>query len=111
MAGAATKTAKVTFERPDQWMDRARAYRIEINGGVVGELRRDAPLTVDLMPGTYTMRARLDWCVSEPLEVRVRAGQAVRYEVRNPWSVAFALYSITLGAQRYLTITPVARDA
>jgi hypothetical protein len=92
-------------------MDRFRAYRIEINGGVVGELRRDAPLTLELMPGTYTVRARLDWCVSEPLEVRVRAGQTVRYEVCNPWSAAFALYSVTLGAQRYLKITAMAQDA
>lgn len=104
------KTATVTFERPEQWMDRIRAYNIEINGGSVGELRRLTPLSVELLPGTYTVRAKVDWCMSKPFEMQVKAGQDATYEVRNPWSATLVLYAITLGARQYLQIAPKELD-
>lgn len=111
MEKARPKTATVRFERPEQWMDRIRAYTIEINGGSVGEVSIATPLDVELMPGIYQVRARLDWCVSEPFEMRVTAGQNAAYEVRNPWSATLALYAITLGARKYLQIAPKHQDS
>jgi hypothetical protein len=68
----------IRFHRPGiRFKDRFRAYRLEIDGEPVGEVRHGGELTIVTTPGTWTLRARIDWMASAPLTVTVRSGHTV----------------------------------
>jgi hypothetical protein len=72
----------VRFYRPrHRFRDRFRAYKLEIDGEIVGAVRYGAELTVPVPPGRHTVRAIIDWSGSEPLTVPVEPGGTVTIRV------------------------------
>ena len=46
------------------WRDLLRAYKVEIDGTVVGKIRRGETMRHDLSPGRHVVRLKIDWCAS-----------------------------------------------
>jgi hypothetical protein len=68
----------IRFHRPAiKFKDRFRAYRLEIDGEPVGEIRHGGEVTIVTSPGARTVRARIDWMESAPLTVTVDPGRTV----------------------------------
>ncbi|GIF41489.1 hypothetical protein Axi01nite_58000 [Actinoplanes xinjiangensis] len=68
----------IRFHRPAvRFKDRFRAYRLEIDGETVGEIRHGGEVTIVTTPGTRTVRALIDWMESPPLTVTVQPGRTV----------------------------------
>jgi hypothetical protein len=68
----------IRFHRPAiKFKDRFRAYRLEIDGEPVGEIRHGGEVTIVTTPGTRTVRALIDWMESAPLTVTVDPGRTV----------------------------------
>lgn len=68
----------IRFHRPAiRFRDRFRAYRLEIDGEPVGEIRHGGEVLIVTTPGPRTVRARIDWVESSPLTVLVRPDRTV----------------------------------
>jgi len=91
------------FYRPrHRWRDRFRAYKVEIDGEVVGTVRYGAEFTVPVKPGQHIIRAVIDWSGSEPLTTLFETGDTVTIRVEP--SEAPALQSVQTTDQ-YLQLT------
>jgi hypothetical protein len=86
--------------RPTAWSSRFRAYKVAIDGEVLGELRRGEEQVFEVRPGHHEVQLRIDWTRSQPVEVDLVAGSEATLTCggRNP---LLALYWITAGRNRY----------
>jgi hypothetical protein len=57
------------------WRDFTRKYRVEVDGGEVGRLRRGGDVSVRVPAGAHTVRGVIDWTGSPAITVAVRPGQ------------------------------------
>ena len=57
------------------WMDRARSYQILVNGSSVGEIKNDEAKEFQLEEGEHVIQAKIDWCSSPELKIRVSEEQ------------------------------------
>jgi len=62
-----------------------RRMRIEVDGETVARLRCNASEAVDVPVGVHTLRARMDWTRSEPLQVTLSDGDSVAVETAITW--------------------------
>lgn len=62
---------KLTIKRGGGYSDMLRAYRIEIDGDVVGSIKRHQTRTFDVPEGMHKVRMRIDWCGSPIVDVPV----------------------------------------
>jgi hypothetical protein len=94
--------------RANAYQDRARAYKILLDGQEVGNVKRGESAAFDAAPGAHELQLKIDWATSEPVSVEVQAGQDVHF---NCWPNAkplTALYWITVGRSRYIGVEEVA---
>ena len=97
-------SARITVDRPAAvWRDRARKYRIEINGVHVGYIGNDEQLEFPVPPGRYDVRAAIDWSGSPVVRLQVEAGQTVRLTV-EPAGNSFQIWQ-AFTKHGYLTLT------
>jgi len=96
--------AHLVVRRPSGgWRDRARRYRIDVDGVPIGKLARDGELAVSVAPGLHTLRARIDWTGSNDVEVTAVAGQTSVLVVKPAGNVLQVHQSV--GRQRYLILS------
>lgn len=96
----------LTVRRETAWRDRLRRYRILLDGVEVGQLLPGEVLTLHPEPGPHELRARIDWCGSQPLLVTIGDGAVVvvvRSALRG-WRVLFAAATITRRPDHYLVL-------
>ncbi len=88
------------------WQDRARAYRILIDSREVACVENDSSVQIPVLPGTYSVRAQIDWCQSPEVRVEVKAGESVALECGpNATPLLAALY-ITFMRKNYIWLRP-----
>ncbi len=84
-----TNTATVTFQRPrNRLRDRARTYKLELDGVVRDTITPGEEITVEVEPGRHQARARIDWTGSPAVDLDVESGGDVRLHVEPsgpPW--------------------------
>jgi hypothetical protein len=90
--------------RRSQYKDALRAYKIIINGSEVGTLSRNSRLEIEAPSGALRIEARIDWGRSQPLLIDAAPNQKIEIEVSNEWPSGLALWAITFGFRRYLTM-------
>ena len=98
--------ATVTFTRGHHYPDRLRAYKVLVDGEVVGRLRAGQTIEVDVQPGLHVVQARIDWCRSAPLEVNVGPrGAMLHVRTGMPgWKILLSILYITIWSRRYLVV-------
>ena len=82
--GARTGSASLVVERPYQWGDLIRTYRVVIDDVEVGKLRPMRPFRCDLAPGEHTLQIRIDSTGSPVHELLIQARQETRCQVHYP---------------------------
>jgi hypothetical protein len=90
------------------YQDRARAYKIMLDGQEVGKVKRGESVAVDAAPGAHQLQLKIDWAVSQPLDVQVQAGQDAHFECHPNSTPLTALYWITFGRKNYIGLAPAA---
>jgi len=99
---------RLTVEREHKaWVDRARAYRVLVDGGEVGRVRDGDTETYDVAPGQHTVQLKVDWARSRPIEVQVPDGGEARVRCRGNASPLTALWYITAKANDYIAVEQV----
>jgi hypothetical protein len=72
------------FERPRGGRrDWFLGYRIEIDGGQAGSLRRGGELTIPATAGSHTVRGAIQFTGSPTINIVVRAGETTTVRIRN----------------------------
>ncbi len=82
--GARAGSASLVVERPYQWGDVFRTYRVVVDDVEVGRLRPMRQFQWDLPPGEHTLHIRLDSTGSPVHELLIQAGQETRCQVHYP---------------------------
>lgn len=82
--GARAGSASLVVERPYQWGDVFRTYRVVVDDVEVGRLRPMRQFHWDLPPGEHTLQIRLDSSGSPVHELLIQAGQETRCQVHYP---------------------------
>ena len=86
------------------WIDRARAYKILVDGELKGTVRAGETLVLAIDPGRHKIQARLDWTGSAPMLIDVGPGATIEMRVETPAN-PFTLLWFAWGTRRYLRLT------
>ena len=100
----ADTTCSLTIVRHSGYADFLRSYTISINGAEVGTIARNSVLDLRVPSGPVTIEARLDWGGSQPLTIQATSNRRIEVEVFNTWGAWLAIWGVTLGYRRYLTL-------
>ncbi len=97
------------FQRPTQFTDWLRAYRLFIDGVCVGEINAGSEVEFEVSAGIHEIIARIDWCSSNRLEVAIPERSLRSLEVGSNlsnWRLLFGFLYITLLRSHYLYLRP-----
>jgi hypothetical protein len=78
--------ATLRLSRPHDGGGILRRLRVEVDGQDVAALKQGESVAVPVPSGAHSVRGRLDWTSSPPLEVEVVDDDEVRIEVALPLS-------------------------
>jgi hypothetical protein len=87
-------SAWIDVERLEGLRDRARAYKVMIDGQEVGTIRHGQQQSFQITPGTHEVFLKIDWCRSPKLSVDVVGGQRVKVTCvpsGTIWTASFAI--------------------
>ena len=79
-----------------------RDFRLLVDDQEVGRLGEADKKRVSLMPGTHTVRLRIDWCGSREVTIEPRAGEVVELACRAP---GLGLWNV-FRARSYIDLRP-----
>lgn len=88
------------------YRDRARSYRILIDGAEVGKIKRGEMLGFPVPEGRHTLQLKIDWCTSRAWPFVVASGQTATFGC-SPGAGPASMEKITDGASRYIALRPV----
>jgi hypothetical protein len=100
------ETTRIRVERNRFWMDRARSYRILIDGEERDRVKNGETVAVDVAPGPHVVRAKIDWAYSPELSVDVPPGGEAHLHCRPRGNLLTVMYYATIGRKRYLRLEP-----
>jgi hypothetical protein len=55
----------IIIQRRSGFTDKLRAYKVELDGSVIGEIRDGESRQFPVSQGSHTLLLKLDWCTSE----------------------------------------------
>ena len=96
---------RVRVERDTKkWPDRLRAYKVVLDGSVVGRLKRGESLLLDTLPGHHELHLAIDWCRSPRLDLELSAGEVIHVRCWPNADVHAMMYWGIFGRKRYIGI-------
>lgn len=94
--------------RDAAYQDRARAYKVLLDGEEVGKVKRGQTVTVDAAPGAHKLQLKIDWARSPTLDVQLEPGEDAHFECAPNSTPLTALYWITFGLKNYIQLKALA---
>jgi|1186.fasta_scaffold438474_2 hypothetical protein len=95
--------ASIQLDRkPGGWVDRARAYKVLIDGQPVGEIRHGESQVFTVAPGRHEVHMKIDWARSPSVELELPEGGVARLHCRPNANPLTVLWYITFGRGRYV---------
>jgi hypothetical protein len=99
--------AQITVRRTNNYPDRLRSYKIEINGVVVGSVRARESATVRIAPGRHSLTLRIDRCGSGQIDFDAESNEHILFECGNNSRGISALFRIIFRPRQYLWLHQV----
>lgn len=94
----------VRIKRDSGYADRIRAYKVVLDGKVVGEIKNGQKLDFDVAPGKHRLNLKIDWCRSNIVEFEM-AGNTIEFECGSNlrgFKLLLSLLYITLLRSQYI---------
>jgi hypothetical protein len=67
--------AEIKIDRDrNLWVDRARAYKVLIDGEIAGEIRHGESRSFNVPPGRHQLRLKIDWAMSKSMDIDLPSG-------------------------------------
>jgi hypothetical protein len=105
-----SEETELTVRRTTSYADRRQAYRVEVDGVVVGSVRARDSVTIPIKPGAHTLVLRINWCGSEQTEFEAQPSESVTFECGSNltgWRLLLASYYIVFRTRQYLWLRRV----
>jgi len=58
----------IRIKRDSGYADRLRAYKVLLDGEVIGEISNDQQFEFDAAPGKHQIQLKIDWCTSNRVD-------------------------------------------
>jgi hypothetical protein len=97
--------AQITVRRTTSYADRLRAYKVTVDGIVVGSLSALETMTLSVSPGKHSLTLRIDWCGSPQIDFDAQPGQEVAFECGSSlagWRLFLGLFYVFFRTKQYL---------
>jgi hypothetical protein len=94
--------ASVTVKRGGGYIDAIRAYKIVLDGQVVGAVSRNGELTVQAPAGPHEIHAAVDWCSSNRVTFSLADSEAKTFECGNNTKLFTQLFTVLFHRSQYL---------
>jgi hypothetical protein len=86
------------------YQDRARLYRVRLDGREVESIAAGEEKRLAVEPGAHTLQLTIDWCRSNLLDLDIRSGEAQGYSCGPNASPLLGLLYATVLRNRYLYV-------
>lgn len=94
--------------RAGGWADRARKYKLLVNGEEVGAVGAGESVTAEVAAGEHEVVLKLDWCRSRPQVIELAAGDVAAFGCWPNANPLTMLWFISFGAGNYIGLESVA---
>jgi hypothetical protein len=101
---SAQSTLEIT--RRSAITDRARAYKVRVDGRQVGSIRNGKTESFPIEPGSHEVMLQVDWGWSPPVTIQVVSGTTTRLTCGPRANLLTGLYYATFGRKKYLRLEP-----
>jgi len=94
----------IKIQRDSGYADRLRAYKVVLDGEVIGEIRNGQLVEFDVAPGMHRLNIKIDWCRSNAVEFEMN-NEVVEFECGSSlrgFKLLLAIIYITLLSGQYL---------
>jgi hypothetical protein len=98
--------AVLVIRRAHTPRDRARSYRVLVDGVQRTLIGDDAAVQISLLEGEHVVRIKARWCRSQDLRFTIRHGEILRLEC-TPGSPWLALLYVTIWRDKYISLNTV----
>jgi hypothetical protein len=95
-------SAWIDVERKEGWRDRARPYKVVIDGERAGKVGHGQQESFEVVPGTHEVFLKLDWCRSPKLSVDVAGGQRAKVTCEAGGNFWMTLPDVIFRPTRYI---------
>ena len=95
-------SAWIDVGRKEGLRDRARAYKVMIDGQEARTIRHGSKESFQVTPGTHEVFLKIDWCRSPKLAVDVADGQRVTLICAPSGTIWTAIFAIVFKPTRYI---------
>lgn len=89
----------------DAFVDMLRAYKVLIDGVVVGELRPGDVGKFEVAPGVHELYLKIDWARSEKAEVELSSGELAKFSCAPRANLLTDLFWALAGWRRYIRLS------
>lgn len=95
--------AQIRINRLSGYSNKFRKIKLVLDHQEIAELKDGEIKILNVSPGTHTIKAEIDWCQSNEIEITIREGETKELVLKgtNPF---LALYYITFGRKNYLLL-------
>jgi adenine-specific DNA methylase len=95
-------SAWIDVERKEGLRDRARAYKVVIDGQEAGTVRHGNQESIQVTPGPHEVFLKIDWCRSPKLTVDVAGGQRAKVTCVPSGTIWTAIFAIVFKPTSYI---------
>ena len=94
----------IRIKRDTGYADRLRAYKVVLDGNVVGEIKNGQQVEFDVAPGKHQLNLKIDWCRSNIVDFEVNQDN-VEFECGNNlrgFKVLLAIFYVLFMRSKYI---------
>lgn len=97
---------KLIINRSSEYSNKLRSIGIYLDDKKIGDIADGESKEFEVEEGTHTLRAKIDWCRSNPINLKMNSEEIIRFNLsgRNPF---LSLFYITFGKDQYLELLPI----
>jgi len=97
----------IKIKRSSSYKDIIRAYKIVLDGKIVGEIKRDQEISLDTLTGTHQLYLKIDWCTSNKIDFDIKDGETINFECGNNTKFGMMILYITVLRNQYLWLKKI----
>ena len=104
--------ASLTVVRDSGYADRMRAYKVILDGVIIGEIRNGQTKEFLVAPGDHQLSLKIDWCGSKAVAFTAAEGETPLFYAKSNLRgirVMAALWFVLFDRMSYLLLEPGTR--
>jgi hypothetical protein len=104
--------ATLRITRRSEYTNRLRGIQLYVDGKKMATIGNGETLDLELPAGDHILQAKIDWCSSPALPIKLEAYDTVSYQLESfaktsSLGIFAAIYYITFGARKYLHLKKI----